>query len=87
MLNKHTLSKYRRSINILLCVLKGIHNTTILNPFGVRLSIIVRHMLRQAPKLVVKPHLSPVYTDMRFLHALTHAISDLNEVQYQIGSV
>ena len=31
--------------------------------------------------------LSPVYTDMRFLPALTHAISDLNEVQDQIGSI
>ena len=24
---------------------------------------------------------------VRFLHALSHAISDLNEVQYQTGSV
>ena len=31
--------------------------------------------------------LSPVYTDMRFFHALTHAISDLNEGQDQIGSI
>ena len=35
----------------------------------------------------IKPGLSPVYMDMRYLHALTHAISDLNEVQDQIESI
>ena len=47
----------------------------------------LRHFNAQRTLISSLSDLSPVYTDMRFLHALTDAISDLNEMQDQIGSI